>query len=484
MRHVRVPDLRLAWDRDDADLAERWGKAATLALSAALAAGGANVVRYRSAVQARQDLTIGVLRGDRGRLWAWHTLGLWPPVDADAPAREVLAEMLPVLAEEEPHTVAGLVTAVAAAGLLPELVNATTSATLAGLARAAWRSVTGEGWRVPSPPTSPARTLAGAAVARRSVLIGALPRDRRAGVREAAALAALAVLEADPGIARGPAAGAVLAEVAGRIAGARERAGGATPAGTGHPVQGDRAEGDTASADRPHPGPHPGPHPDPHSGPRPGAHDVTGTAAGQRPARDAATSEQPRPGSDRRSTRTAGVEPVPPGVAVPGRIWRTRWGGLLFLIPVIGDLGLPDRVAGDPDRHGGESRPALHELGRRICRRAAPAAGLARPDDPAVLAFAGLPPDAEPPDPPPRPEDLEPIVDEVAKALRPLLPPDSDEALLAFVCHRTAVIEAEPGWIDVLLDLDDVDVDIRRAGLDLDPGFVPWLSCVVRYRYG
>jgi len=31
--------------------------------------------------------------------------------------------------------------------------------------------------------------------------------------------------------------------------------------------------------------------------------------------------------------------------------------------------------------------------------------------------------------------------------------------------------------------LNDVDTQIRRAGLDLDPGFVPWLGKVVKIRY-
>jgi hypothetical protein len=34
------------------------------------------------------------------------------------------------------------------------------------------------------------------------------------------------------------------------------------------------------------------------------------------------------------------------------------------------------------------------------------------------------------------------------------------------------------------LDLDDVDFDVRMAGLDLDPGWIPWLGVVVRFIYG
>ncbi len=55
--------------------------------------------------------------------------------------------------------------------------------------------------------------------------------------------------------------------------------------------------------------------------------------------------------------------------------------------------------------------------------------------------------------------------------------------LLLSVCRRHAVIQADPGWIDVDLRLDEVSVDVRRAGLDLDPGYLPWLGCVVRFRY-
>jgi hypothetical protein len=40
-----------------------------------------------------------------------------------------------------------------------------------------------------------------------------------------------------------------------------------------------------------------------------------------------------------------------------------------------------------------------------------------------------------------------------------------------------------PGWVEVYLPLDGVDVAVRRAGLDVDPGWVPWLGTVVMFRY-
>jgi hypothetical protein len=51
------------------------------------------------------------------------------------------------------------------------------------------------------------------------------------------------------------------------------------------------------------------------------------------------------------------------------------------------------------------------------------------------------------------------------------------------VAARTGSIVASPGWIEVHLDLGDVDIDVRRAGLDLDPGWVPWLGVVVIFVY-
>ena len=55
--------------------------------------------------------------------------------------------------------------------------------------------------------------------------------------------------------------------------------------------------------------------------------------------------------------------------------------------------------------------------------------------------------------------------------------------LVARISARAGVIVQDPGWIEFRLRLADVDLDVRRAGLDLDPGFVPWLGAVVVIRY-
>jgi hypothetical protein len=54
---------------------------------------------------------------------------------------------------------------------------------------------------------------------------------------------------------------------------------------------------------------------------------------------------------------------------------------------------------------------------------------------------------------------------------------------LGWLWRRPATVVAEPGWIEAVFSLDDVDTRVRAVGLDLDPGFVWWLGAVVRFRY-
>jgi hypothetical protein len=119
-------------------------------------------------------------------------------------------------------------------------------------------------------------------------------------------------------------------------------------------------------------------------------------------------------------------------------------------------------------------------------------------DDAAALAFAGLAPDSTPPS-----QTEEPLIDEgltviaaarahLILALRnrlaqrphteALLALD-DDALSEFVWRRDARILADPGWLEIRFSLDDVSTEIRGAGLDLDPGWVPWLGVVMRFIY-
>ena len=113
-------------------------------------------------------------------------------------------------------------------------------------------------------------------------------------------------------------------------------------------------------------------------------------------------------------------------------------------------------------------------------------------DNPAALAFAGLPPGSEPPSagqPSPSDEEqreLDGYVAEIVAALRESLGDSGrdDRALVEYVCARECEVVADPGWIEARFSIEDVTLDIRRAGLDLDPGYLPWLGIVLRFVYG
>jgi hypothetical protein len=162
----------------------------------------------------------------------------------------------------------------------------------------------------------------------------------------------------------------------------------------------------------------------------------------------------------------------------------TGFGGLLFLLGVIDNLNLVERILNHPLLGQRPLRWSLHGLALALIP--------AKPDDPAALALTGLAPDAEPPLTGGAPMTaaeaavLQALASRIAGQLQTLLQWSDDEApatILEFVCRRRAEIIAEPGWIDVQLALDEVSTEIRRAGLDLNPGYLPWLGMVVRFVY-
>lgn len=85
----------------------------------------------------------------------------------------------------------------------------------------------------------------------------------------------------------------------------------------------------------------------------------------------------------------------------------------------------------------------------------------------------------------------------------PALPTRGDLAILVYawelavrswLAQHTALslrdVVARPGRIavtrthlDIFFDLAQADVRVRRVGLDLDPGWLPWLGRVVAYHY-
>jgi hypothetical protein len=461
IRAVSVPPHRIVWGATDADVVTGWSQA--IADAVAEQAGAAGAARYPSRAHAAIDLVGSVLAGDLTRAWAWHLLDLWPGgADGDAAAGlgdAALGELVAGVLSAYPRLAVPALVQAADAGRLDRLVRLVGVAVLTDLVGRAWAAAGGgappgrsaappameDGMRAAAPILAQSHLLAAVAGSIAGMATGTADPPGPAGAARPPAvavlphtLAAAAVLEVEPARAARPDAPAVVAALAGRLAAANGGRAHAHPAGV-----------------------------------RVNARRLSGPGAPASPA-------------------TGGALPLPGAEGAPSPPARTGWGGLLFLLPVLDALGVPDRLAEDPVPGG---RGLLHRLGVDLLTRAVPDTGAPSPRDPAALAFCGLPPGGEPPpvpggdDPARRRLAMETVdreADRVVVALRARLDATRrpDAAVLLAACRRRAVIEAAPGWIDVLLELEELSVEVRRAGLDLDPGYLPWLGCVVRFRYG
>ena len=209
------------------------------------------------------------------------------------------------------------------------------------------------------------------------------------------------------------------------------------------------------------------------------------------------TSIEPAPSAPADTTRVARPDPaahtdhaaddaeaetaLAPGSAPEPDVAPTAVGGLLFLLPLVLRLGWPQRL-GDGELAVRPLAEVLAELGVRL-------SGSER-TDPAVLAFAGRMWPRRLPRPAPFNEHetavLDGLVAEIDRNLAALLPSAARRhgtALRRFVIDRAALLSGEPGWIEATFAAESADAEIRRAGLDLDPGWITELGCVLRYRY-
>lgn len=214
-----------------------------------------------------------------------------------------------------------------------------------------------------------------------------------------------------------------------------------------------------------------------------------------RPAREAPkvrrdTSEPPlRPAAP--PVHTEGAAPDPRPWLAP-----TAGGGLLFLLPLLARLDIADWC----DRRGLEDLPA------RVLALAARRLRLAE-DDPIRAAFpvrAGDPRRLPRPAPavwadplfaPPRGGGAGDLGAALAAARRL----DDQAAVfltaarrwlrraarmgLADLVLRPARVGVSATHVDLHFRLADCDIRVRRAGLDLDPGWLPWFGRVVTFHY-
>lgn len=164
---------------------------------------------------------------------------------------------------------------------------------------------------------------------------------------------------------------------------------------------------------------------------------------------------------------------------------RTLAAGLLFLLPVLASLGLPEWLEENPAWR--DAALAARILACTLRRLRVPE------DDPAwVLAMAV----ADRPEPMP-PGDCWSAL--VAAGLQPR-PRRTVAELWLGGCRRwlrksarigVADLVLRPGHMaitathaDVWMAIEQTDLRVRRAGLDLDPGWLPWLGRVVHFHYG
>ncbi|MFB7253535.1 hypothetical protein [Streptomyces nojiriensis] len=522
LRGLRLPpgrwclsrlDLTLPLDltRPDLALAQDWSQAVAAAIERAVREGTGAVVHYRHDVELLADAVTGLANGRTERLWAWRQTGILRPGDP-SPDASPGAAILTALGRHPEQAAAALLRAADACGLAP-LDRA--------LGRAGWQRLAAAlavpQWSEPRPGPAPepvvhrsTRTLAAALPA--GSRLASLVRETRLRPAEdtLAAWAVLLVAETDPAaLYRPPRPGLplLLADALRALTSAPER-----QDGTARPVPRQLplpppvpAEGDTRArkqdrarlsappagagaglTDRPA-------RPLPPAAPRDGAQALPKPRAGEGRTGPAEGPRRGHPGwavdaSGARSTVRAAAGGQPPERA-PGPDplggTATGWAGLLFLIATAAEAGLPERALDEPALAARPLPWVLHAAGRALVP------GIAA-DDAALLALAGLGPARAAlvlGAPEPTPEEhacVHALAADWARATAVRLHdggPDDPEGAVAAVARRSGRITAEPGWIEAHLAVADTDLAVRRAGLDLDPGWVPWLGAVVRYVY-
>lgn len=172
---------------------------------------------------------------------------------------------------------------------------------------------------------------------------------------------------------------------------------------------------------------------------------------------------------ERRAVAAATASADPPPAAAAALVLAepylrpTDAGGLLFLLPVLARLGLPQRLAGDEDAAGTLARAVLGLALRRLA--------VAGDDSAWTLAETpGLAPDIE-----------AQAALWLAGARRWLR--RAGRIGLASAVLRRARLSATPTHVDVHFRLQDTDLRVRRLGLDVDPGWLPWFGRVVSFHY-
>lgn len=492
---------------------DAWSEAIAAAIQGALTRYGGHhsdyLVRYPSRLHGLVDFALEVSAGRIRHAWAWNQLG-WSQLP-DPPTLGEASQQLVQALQDEPELLLPVFIRLARAERLAPWLASLPGADQQALVQRLLRQAGVDGYAAPSTPlASPPIDLASgpsssaplrhSRIARHlSALAGAQWPPLALSTRQ---WALLCLLEREPALANRP--GRV---VAAQLADAERQllVNGATP------------EAPDGSPQRPMPGDGAAPEaPDGHPEPPPlrlrGAPDslsVPGEDAEAPPpwqrSDETSPGHSPAPHTPARPRRTDSpsgggpqrlTEPAEDGARAPWlepRIHHSDWGGLFYLLALLDDP--PDRTGVGVARalieaplFAGRSLSWLffHLFQRLFTQGSEPAVPAT---DPSLRLLCHLPVDEETPvfDAPDAEEGdaLDTQAYRLTTALHQRLPTAarSDTPPWCWLCQRQARLQLDTAWLDVHFTLDRLDTDIRRAGLDLDPGYVPWLGKVVKLHY-
>ena len=426
---IRRLPLALRWreDSNEADVLGAWQRALRRALEAALAhPAGNEVLRYPNRRAALADLLYRSALGETARQWAWQRMGLIPR--AGLPPAEALGHGLrALLASPELiwPVLSALIAGEPATAALTALLRALPGDEWLALLRACPRTA---GYLMACPATEPA--AAALSGLEQAVL---LPNEAGEAARELLRWAAARPHFAAPhcellsvliAALAWPAASASAALLSMRLAAVRAWLAQLLP-----------------------------------PAPEETRHEPRDAAAVRREAAAA-------------PLRDADLPPLP--VLPQATEWLdTAWGGALFWLARIPAGPLLDWLAAQDQI----SLPSmLRALGEAL---GVPA------EDPALRALCGgdLPAALPPGEPAEAVREQAALQAALWAAWLDEAAPELPEPRMLTICQRPGRLRFEPGWIELHLPLSSADASLRRLGLDLDPGWLPWLGCVVRFVY-